>query len=165
MKRNILAYQIETYPIQLHLPEMVKSVLSNPHLQCMANVTIITKFQWTGGPGFSNRFLFCWGFVPLTILLTILWTIVALGTTTIDSTPTIGVRWRRVLIQPAEYLRQWESFKLVPTGFQNSGPLFRITKAWTLSTRTPKKTVAKTHRGHREDGKKLESRPLWGTDD
>src|SRR6218665_3338174 len=54
---------------------------------------------------------------------------VALGTTTIDSTPTIGVRWHRVPIQPAKYLHQWLSVKLVRTGFQNSGPLFRITKA------------------------------------
>src|SRR6218665_1533416 len=57
-----------------------------------------------------------------------LWGSVALGTTTIDSTPAIGVRWRRVPIQPAKYLHQWLSVKLVRTGFQNSGPLFRITK-------------------------------------
>src|SRR6218665_2407456 len=50
---------------------------------------------------------------------------VALGTTTIDSMPAIGVRWRRVPIQPAKYLHQWLSVKLVRTGFQNSGPLFR----------------------------------------
>ena len=46
---------------------------------------------------------------------------VALGTTTIDSTPAIGVRWRRVPIQPAKYLHQWLSVKLVRTGFQNPG--------------------------------------------
>src|SRR6218665_871057 len=46
---------------------------------------------------------------------------VALGTTTIDSTPAISVRWRRVPIQPAKYLHQWLSVKLVRTGFQNSG--------------------------------------------
>src|SRR6218665_943245 len=51
--------------------------------------------------------------------------VVALGTTTIDSTPTIGVGWRRVPIQPAKYLHLWLSVKLVPTGFQNSRPLFR----------------------------------------
>src|SRR6218665_2916309 len=47
--------------------------------------------------------------------------LVALGTTTIDSTPAIGVKWRRVPIQPAKYLHQWLSVKLVRTGFQNSG--------------------------------------------
>src|SRR6218665_1208024 len=47
---------------------------------------------------------------------------VALGTTTIDSTPPIGVRWRRVPIQPAKYLHQWLNVKLVRTGFQNTGP-------------------------------------------
>src|SRR6218665_3614548 len=46
---------------------------------------------------------------------------VALGTATIDSTPAIGVRWRRGPIQPAKYLHQWLSVKLVQTGFQNSG--------------------------------------------
>src|SRR6218665_488193 len=76
---------------------------------------------------------------------------VALGATAIDSTPTISVGWRRVPIQPAKYLHLWLSVKLVPTGFQNSGPLFRSQRPdhFRRGDRTRRTS---THRGQK-DGK------------
>src|SRR6218665_3564266 len=90
---------------------------------------------------------------PLTHLVnqSFLTGIVALGTTTIDSTPTIDARWRRVPIRPAKYLHQWLSVKLVQTGFQNSGPFVSNHKG--LITFDADTGGDGTHRGHRKDRK------------
>src|SRR6218665_3491315 len=82
---------------------------------------------------------------------------VALGTTTIDSTPTIGVRWHRVPIQPAKYLHQWLSVKLVRTGFQNSGAFVSDYKGLITFDANTDGDGRRNASGVREDGKERQS--------
>src|SRR6218665_1476607 len=84
---------------------------------------------------------------------------VALGTTTIDSTPSIGVRWRRVPIQPAKYLHQWLSGQLFRTGCQNSGGLCFESQRPDHFRREHRRRRTSTHRGHRRRKGTQESRP------